>query len=327
MSKLNKLIEKLKNKEVFIQTHNNPDPDAIASSFALKKLLKSKGIEATFYCTGEIERYSTKKMIELLNINIEYINTIDNLNKDMVIIVVDAQKNNKNVSDISCEKVACIDHHPIFVEEKYIFEDIRDEYGACSSIIAEYYFENNVEMDINVATALLYGIKMDTLDLSRGASEKDIEYYCFLYKKANINILNKILRNNLEIKEIAAYSNAIESIRVFEGIGFADAGANCTDSLLACISDFMLSIKEIDFAVVYSKREKDYKFSIRNEMDELDAGKIVNNALSGIGNGGGHKEMAGGLISLDKTKDIVISTEDAIINKFLKSIKEYRNIL
>ncbi len=42
MTKLDQLVEILKEApdEVFIQPHNVPDPDAIASSFGLKELLR-----------------------------------------------------------------------------------------------------------------------------------------------------------------------------------------------------------------------------------------------------------------------------------------------
>ena len=43
MQKIKKLIKTLKNKKrIFIQTHNYPDHDAVASAFALQYLLKMK---------------------------------------------------------------------------------------------------------------------------------------------------------------------------------------------------------------------------------------------------------------------------------------------
>lgn len=330
MSALDALTKILDPKvNIFIQTHNNPDPDAIACAFALKNLLKYKGLESIICYEGTIEKYSTKKMIELLTIEISFVDSEKDkiIHKQDNIIIVDAQKYNSNISNFKGKEVACIDHHPIFTEFKYSFQDIRPEYGACSTILAEYFYENNIPIDEDTATALLYGLKMDTLDLSRGTSHKDIDMYCELFKKANIEKLNIINKNVLEIKEISAYSNAIESIKVYNNIGFANAGLNCPDSLLACVSDFLISIKEVEFSVVYSERDKEVKFSIRNEVDELDAGRIINKVLEGIGDGGGHKLMAGGRIYINELSDLYNYNESAIISKFLESIKEYKNII
>ena len=37
-----------------------------------------------------------------------------------------------------------------------VFKDIRPDVGACASIIASYYIENDVVIDIHMATALLH---------------------------------------------------------------------------------------------------------------------------------------------------------------------------
>ena len=328
MSKLDELIKVLNYKEnIFVQMHNSPDPDAIATAFALKELLKVKGIESTICYRGQIEKYSTLRMIELLDINIVYVEKTKDISRDSYIILVDSQKYNSNITDFQGIEVACIDHHPIFVDIDYKFKDIRINIGACSSIIASYYIENNIEISQNVATALLYGIKIDTLDLSRGVSDLDLDMFYFLYKKADINKLNNIQRNTLEYKDLTAYGNAIENIRIYGNIGFVNIGFNCPDVLLACVSDFILSLKEVVFVVVYCEKEDGVKFSIRNENDELDAGIIVNKTLAGYGNGGGHKTMAGGVIPRKNMNKVLGKVDSFLEAKFLENIKEYTSLI
>ena len=43
MTKLDELVTQINRKHVYIQTHNFPDPDAIASAFGLQELLKLRG--------------------------------------------------------------------------------------------------------------------------------------------------------------------------------------------------------------------------------------------------------------------------------------------
>ena len=68
MSNLKKLISNITATKVFIQTHNFPDPDAISSAFGLKVLLEMHNIDATICYKGQIDRYNTRKMMELFGI-------------------------------------------------------------------------------------------------------------------------------------------------------------------------------------------------------------------------------------------------------------------
>lgn len=61
MTKLDELVTQINREHVYIQTHNFPDPDAIASAFGLQELLKLRGIHATICYKGKIDRYSTDK--------------------------------------------------------------------------------------------------------------------------------------------------------------------------------------------------------------------------------------------------------------------------
>ena len=70
MTKLDELVTQINREHVYIQTHNFPDPDAIASAFGLQELLKLRGIHATICYKGKIDRYSTDKLREILDIRL-----------------------------------------------------------------------------------------------------------------------------------------------------------------------------------------------------------------------------------------------------------------
>lgn len=295
MTKLDELLEQINRKHVYIQTHNFPDPDAIASAMGLKELLKQRGIAATICYKGKIDRYSTEKLCELLEIelqNIEDLRTV--LTGEDEIILVDAQKGNSNIYDINGDEIICIDHHPQNEKFQYRFQDIRPEIGACATMIAQYFFENHIPMNWRIATALTYGIRIDTNDLLRGVSKLDMEMIYRMYDICDYNIIYMLENCNLCFHDLMAYSAAISSIEVYDDVSFADTGEDCP--VIANISDFMLALKEVSFSVVYSRKDEGMKLSVRSEKASLDAGKIVGKALEGIGNGGGHAAMAGGFV-------------------------------
>ena len=63
------LVELLKGHRVFIQTHNFPDPDAIASGFGLQYFLGVHGVVSDICYDGKIDKLSTKKMFEVFGIS------------------------------------------------------------------------------------------------------------------------------------------------------------------------------------------------------------------------------------------------------------------
>lgn len=333
MNVLDQMIACIKHKHVFIQTHNFPDPDAIASAFGLQQLFAQKGIESTICYKGRIDRSSSARMVEELSIRIVELEEMEDMKEDAEIVLVDSQKGNANTIDLPGSEILCVDHHPTFEKAEYEYSDIRPEVGACASIIASYYFENEIEMDVRVATALIYGIKVDTANLTRGVSDLDLTMFYQIYHKANMDLIKRLEMNVLKMQDLNAYARAISTIRICGRICFANTGANCPEPLIASISDFMLALDEISMSVVYSLKADGIKISVRSANIRLNAGKITNEALRGIGNGGGHENMAGGFIPyrfepalpLDQRKEKLNDLFNQIQKRFLDTMPGIEN--
>lgn len=296
MFKLEELLANIYGKHVFIQTHNFPDPDAISSAYGMKKLLETKGIKSTICYKGKIDRYAMLRFIEYLDTVVINMDDLSYMKGSDEIILVDGQKGNTNLVDLIGNEVICIDHHPTFEQVDYRYADIRPEIGACASIVASYFFETNTPIDEKTATALIYGIKVDTANLSRGVSKMDLDMFYRLYWMGNHEVLNKLERSEIQFDDLKAYANAIRSIKIFDNISIAHTGENCPEPLIASISDFMLALSEIDCSIVYSIRKDGIKLSIRSCDASIDSGNLANIALRGIGSGGGHATMAGGFV-------------------------------
>ena len=212
MTKLEEILSYIKGKSVYVQMHNFPDPDAIASAYGMKKLLEAEGISAEIVYKGNIEKTVTSKMVSLLNIDILEINCAEELDAEREVIIVDAQKGNANIVDAHSDKTICIDHHPIYNSNKYVFSDIRPDVGACASIIASYYMENNINIDVHMATALLYGIKVDTADMKRGVTQLDLDMFYSLYNMADHKVLNKLDTSVRQYDDLKAYVLQVQEI-------------------------------------------------------------------------------------------------------------------
>ena len=313
------LVDLLRDRRVFVQTHNYPDPDAIGSGFGLLGILKNYGIDAKLCYVGQIDRVNMLRMLKLCSIDIYSEEDLPvAMRKDDPIICIDSQKDGGNRKDLPGDEIACIDHHPrIDTETGYEYCDVRIA-GSCSTLIAEYYRELDIVPEKNIATALIYGMKMDTLHFTRGVTLQDIEMYGYLFPYADPDSLTELTTNSMEFKDLQAYASAIDDISVYGRTGFAGIPFACTDAQLAVVADFILSLEEVEVAVLYARRTDGIKFSVRSETTSVHAGKLVEKALAGLGSGGGHAFMAGGFIPQEKTDSIGESEEEAIKERFLR---------
>lgn len=317
------LIEYCRNKRTFIQTHNIPDPDAIGSAYGLKKLLKHYGLNTTICYDGELDRISAAKMLDMFGIEMYAISEFaDTMSDDDCIICIDTQKKAGNVSDLNGNDVAVIDHHPevdYSMTYNYLYKDIR-KVGSCCSLIAQYFQELEIEPSSDTATVLLHGLKMDTLQFTRGVTRTDIEMFAYLHDYADDDKLKSLEVSGIIFNDLKTYSAAINNIHVFDYLGISYIPFPCPDSLVSMVADFIMSLKEIEVAVVYNVRPDGLKFSVRSERREVDAGVLVSAALSGLGSGGGHAAMAGGRIKSQRLSELGPFREHFINDRFMKML-------
>jgi len=297
-TKLDILVDILKDApdEVFIQPHNVPDPDAIASSLGLYYLLSQRGIQklAIVY-DQEIEKANSLLMLELFKVPIIQAADATTLGTEDWAVLVDAQKGNANITDLPTDEVAAIDHHEFIGDMGYRFMDIRPTVGSCSAIIADWFFENNVAPPKIVATALLYGILMDTDNLTRGASDFDINMFYRLYSHSDIDMIVELKGNEISVNDLDLYAEAFKTVEIYDELAFLRL-RNVNDSLLGAAGDIVISVTGVEIVIAYSVRENGIKFSVRSTCHAIKANDMVRYIVEGCGVGGGHDNMAGGYI-------------------------------
>ena len=301
MARIHELVDLLKQApdEVFIQPHNVPDPDAIASSFGLQYLLSELDVPAVIVYEDEIEKANSVTMLEAFGIDMRRSTDVHTLGAEDWTVLVDVQKENANLTDLVTDEVACIDHHQYSGNKGYKFEDVRPEVGSCSAIIAGYFRDAEVEPPPNVSTALIYGILMDTDNLTRGVNSLDIDMFYSLYRHVDLTRINELKANQISIEDLKDYADAFETVEVYGEIGFLRL-ENANDSLLGAASDIVITISGVNVVVSYSTRDAGVKYSIRSVIPRVNAGMLVRHIVDGHGIGGGHDSMAGGFITSEK---------------------------
>ncbi len=289
---------------VYIQTHNFPDHDAIASAYGLQKLMERFSVNSTITYDGNIERESLKRMIMDLHIKLVHADDLKMSSKDKIIIV-DGCKHNRNVTDLPGDEIGIIDHHLIEIPDDVHYVDLRHNYGSTSTIVYEYYLKTHQTFTKNVATAMMIGLNKDTAGLTRGVNYHDVIAYSDLWHNADMEYVNKIMRNDIEMNDLSFFSRGIQKLKTYKNFGFIFFEDGCMQNLLGVLGDFFLTLQELDFVVLAARNGKKINLSLRSEYRKWNAAIVIEKALKGIGFGGGHDDMAGGIIEqkIDYTAD------------------------
>ncbi len=320
---ISQLISICRGHKVYIQTHNIPDPDAIGSAFGLQQLLRECGLDSTICYDGDIDKLSSSKMLDMFGIEMFPDQDLaGDMKAEDYIICVDSQKSAGNITDLAGDEIAAIDHHPTTgknADVPYLYKDVRIV-GACCTIITEYYQDLGLTPSGDVATALLYGIKMDTLQFSRGVTDEDIAAFAYLNALADEQQIASLEMNNIEFPDLKSYGAAINNIQVFDYLGVSYIPFACPDTMVSIVADFILSLIEVEVAVIYCERPDGLKFSVRSERNDVNAGELIAKALEGLGGGGGHATMAGGRIPAANLGKLGDFRHNAITERFIKAL-------
>ena len=307
-------------KKMLILLHDHPDPDSIASALALRTILKRNRQTAVIGHLGDkISRPENVAMIEMLDIDLHEISPAD-LDEYDSISMVDVQP--PFFGGLIEEVDSVIDHHPRVGKYEAGFQDISAEEGATSTIMTSYLRAAQVEISERLSTALLYGIRTDTVVLNRDANADDIEAFTFLYPHANLGLLRRIERAEIPATEIKCFGQALADHWIKENIIFVNVGRVDREYLIPKMADFGIQVKDIEWSVAFGILSKTHLvISIRNVGYIKSAGRLVRELFNEIGSAGGHRSAAKAVIPLSQVRKILggSSSQDKI-KKWLTKI-------
>jgi nanoRNase/pAp phosphatase (c-di-AMP/oligoRNAs hydrolase) len=282
-------------ERLLIMMQDDPDPDAIASALALRTLLGRNKISAPIATFGSVTRPENRAMIKILEIEVEEIRAGAVDDYDMI-AMVDVQPSFFEERFATVDLV--IDHHPEDSPVRAHIKDVRPAYGATSTIMTEYLRAAEVKIPQKLATALLYGIKSDTLHLERGGTRADMEAFAHLYVLANHNALRRIERPELPYEALDVLAQGIARRQLVQGVLFSHLGAVTHLDLIPQFADFFLQVEGAEWSVVSGVVGAEIHVSVRNVGYVRRAGEVVRQAFGDLGGAGGHRAMAKALIRL-----------------------------
>ena len=293
-----RLHDLLKFNDIVIQCHDNPDADAIASGFAVYCYLKANNKDVKLIYSGRntIRKSNLKLMVNELHIPIEHINY---MREPELLVTVDCQYGEGNVTMHNAENIAVIDHHRISGELPAM-NKIESDYGACATVLWEMLTKEKFDVNSNIllSTALYYGLYTDTNEFTEISNPADTKL------RDNVVVDNSLItrfRNaNMSLEELEIAGTALLKSDYIDDYRCAIVKAGrCDPNVLGIISDLLLAVDVIDTCMVFNVMPNGVKISVRSCVPDIKANELVMEICEGIGSGGGHLAKAGGYIQME----------------------------
>lgn len=320
-----------------VVTHENPDPDAIASAVALVDLAEAVGVEADACYYGEISHQENRAMVNVLDLELLQCDSPEDVEAYDGVALVDHSRpgiNDGLAPDLDVDIV--IDHHPPRGPIAGSFVDIRRMAGATSTVMAEYVERFGVGFDRKTATALLFGIRIDTNDFTRETSALDFRAAATLRPHVESALLERIEQPTIDGETFETIARAIKNRSRYDDVVVASCEQVASRDALPQAADRLLSMEGIRTALVYGFIDEMVYLSARSRDDELDVGEVIRDAFEPIGSAGGHSDMAGAQLEIgvlgsvdderdrdgpDHTDVILAAVEDVVEHRFIEAIE------
>ena len=311
-----------------VVAHNNPDPDAIASAVALDRVADAVGCDAEVCYFGDISHQENRAFVNLLEFDLRNLEPGADLAEYGGVALVDHSR--PGVNDGLPEETSVdvvIDHHPPRYPVEARFVDLRSDVGATSTLLVDYLTATGGPIAEDVATGLLFGIRIDTDEFTREVSVADFEAAAKLLPAADLAMLERVESPSVTADTLTTIADAISNRRREGSVLMSAVGRLSTRDALSQAADRLLTLDGVSTTLVYGVLDGTIYVSARARGDGVDLGEVLRDAFDQIGSAGGHADMAGAQITLgvlesveDQAESLLDVVEVVVAERFLESL-------
>jgi nanoRNase/pAp phosphatase (c-di-AMP/oligoRNAs hydrolase) len=312
-------------KTILVTTHMHPDPDALASSMALRELLarRLKDARIDLSIKGQIggginSAFTRNAQLTVVPWDDAALTRYD------AIILLDVQPAfaysplPQNVTP-----TAVIDHHRAQGRKPQCqFCDVRPEVGATSSIVFSYFMELEEQIDPDLGATLIYGIETDLAGAAGMPNELDNLALSNLTLLADTRKLYQMRFVDLPQSYFVSYFEALSSAVYYDTVMLAQLGQIDSLEKPAVVADFLLRFEKVQWVLVTALNNGRLMLSLRTSSPRHSAADIMQRLVRRVGEGGGHRTKAGGSIKLENGSPTEIERLRALLKRrLLRALK------
>jgi nanoRNase/pAp phosphatase (c-di-AMP/oligoRNAs hydrolase) len=196
--------------------------------------------------------------------------------------------------------------------------------------MTKYVQEFDMNVGETVATALLYGIRAETLDFKRDTTPADLTAAAYLYPFANHDTLEQVESPSMSPETLDVLAEAITNREVQGSHLVSNAGFVSNREALAQAAQHLLNLEGITTTGVFGIADDTIYVAARSKDIRIDIGNILQEAYGDIGRPTGHSTQAvaeiplgifTGIETTDENRDTLLSlTEEAVKQKLFDAM-------
>ncbi|SNR63466.1 DHH family phosphoesterase [Halorubrum vacuolatum] len=312
-----------------ILTHDNPEPDSIASATALQAIANVLDVDADIIYSGDVGHQENRAFVNLLGIDLIARADTSDLEAYDTIAAVDLAKAGEAV-DLTHDLDVYIDHAAAETEIDARFVDVRTNVSSTSTILTKYLQEFDLSPSEAVATALLYGIRAETLDFKRDTTPADLTAAAYLHPFANHDTLEQVESPSMSPETLDVLAEAIQNRQVQGSHLFSTAGFIRDREALTQAAQHLLNLEGITTTAVFGIADDRIFLAARSKDIRLDIGNVLQEAFSEMGETAGHSTQGSveiplgiftGIETSEENRGTLLSlTEEAVRRKLFAAM-------
>jgi len=311
-----------------ILTQDNPDPDSIASATALQAIAEEFDVEADILYDGDIGHQENRAFVNLLGIELVASEDAPGIEEYERHALVDNMKSGDQSVELDVDIL--IDHYEPDEEIDTDFVDIRTNVSSTSTILTKYLQEFDLSPSETVATALLYGIRAETLDFKRDTTPADLTAAAYLHPFANHDTLEQVESPSMSPETLDVLAEAIQNREVQGSHLFSTAGFIRDRDALEQAAQYLLDLEGITTSAVFGIVDNEIIVAARSKDIRINIGSVLQGAFADIGEVVGHSKQGTvevplgiftGIETSEDNRDTLLQlTEEAVRRKLFAAM-------
>lgn len=321
-----KLLRLLKDKKnILVTSHQHPDPDALASTVGLARLLEATlpNARITLAFKGRVGGGLNEAFVKYSSLKWQAWDDATLASYDAILLLDTQPAFAYSPLPAGTMPLAVIDHHRSRRRRPACrFCDIRTDVGATSSIIFSYFMELEVPIRSDLGATLLFGIESDLAGAAGTPSELDNIALSGLTLIADPRRLYQMRYVDLPQSYYIAYATALANAYWYDSAIISHLESIDSMEKPAVLGDFLLRFDKVQWALVTAVYEDRLMLSLRTSSPKLSAADLMRRLTRKLGDGGGHRAKAGGFIKLETGSAAEIARLRATLRRrYLRSLR------
>lgn len=282
-------LSKYEGKRLFVAVIGSPDPDGLASAWAMKIMAKCVGVTMDILTFEILSRPDNIAFCQMLEIPFKYVDRLPRVGYAGY-CVVDRQNARLPIGySRKLPLIAHIDHH-VEIPTGAMFAQQDPVFGSTSSVMShhmKYMLGSTFEMDpsevCRVATALMFGIRTDTQNFLT-AKAQDYEAAAILAPLASTELIRTMVNTPVGRPFINTLAVALGSRESHNGLTIAFAGtvAKSARDTIGQTADFLIRGDKTVAIIVFGVVDNNIVGSMRTIDADLEPFVFIDNALSRV---------------------------------------------